>query len=254
MGKDNGIIKDGFKGGNWARVVNGALQVRVVAGGGGGGPVTGLTPGEILFGSSTGTIGQEAGLFWDATSKIFRVSNNSVTPTPIGGTLVHIIQANATVSRTVFDTFANVAVFQGRRANGTAASPTALVSGDQMFAIGAIGYGATAYSPGSAAAVQFRADGNWSDTSYPTRIVFQVTASASTTLAEVGRINSAGRFLFGTTTDDGSSRVQVSGDIAVSGNYNGAPTVTGSRATGAALADLLTKLATSKIIVDGTSA
>jgi len=44
------------------------------------------------------------------------------------------------------------------------------------------------------------------------------------------------------------------GNTVITGTYNGAPTVTGSRAGNAALADLLTKLATSKIIVDSTSA
>jgi hypothetical protein len=48
--------------------------------------------------------------------------------------------------------------------------------------------------------------------------------------------------------------IDSNGNIVILGTYNGSPSVTGSRAGNAALASLLTKLATSKIIVDNTSA
>lgn len=76
-----------------------------------------------------------------------------------------------------------------RRANGTAASPSALQSGDLIGVLGAFGYGTTAYSDGCA---QFRyfANETFSDTANGSRIEILTTPNGSTATAGVAKIAS----------------------------------------------------------------
>jgi hypothetical protein len=64
------------------------------------------------------------------------------------------------------------------------------------------------------ALVQAYSDGNWTaGTSYPTRLVFSVTADGSASPTEAMRINNAGELLVGYTSDNGAYKLQVNSQI-----------------------------------------
>jgi len=131
----------------------------------------------------------------DLTKNIRLIHANAVTPqTATTNTVLHIAQADAAVGRLLVDVYgtSTCAVFEGRAARGTAASPSALQSGDQITEISAHGYGATGYAPSGRGHVRFEADGNWTDTSNPTRLYIDVTPNSSTVPVEAMRITNAG--------------------------------------------------------------
>lgn len=88
--------------------------------------------------------------------------NASSAPTPPGSTYLHVIGADSASPRTEYDSFAGAGVMEFRRANGTNASKSAVVSGDIIGTFQAAGYGATAYI-GARASVRFVAAQNWTD-------------------------------------------------------------------------------------------
>ena len=89
------------------------------------------------------------------------------------------------------DSFGSSTEYVARRYDGTNASRTALVSGDLITRFGGFGYNGSAIS-GAAVVIDESADGNWSTSSYPTRIVFGVTPASSTSRAQVAEFNNGG--------------------------------------------------------------
>ncbi len=79
-----------------------------------------------------------------------------------------------------------------RRARGSQASATAALNGDTLFSFQARGYGATGYLGNAAAALNFLAAENFSDTVSGGQIIFQVTPKGSVTAANVVTIDSPG--------------------------------------------------------------
>jgi hypothetical protein len=67
-------------------------------------------------------------------------------------------------------------IFDFRRTNGTAASPSALKSGDLIGVLGAIGYGATGYSSGAAQYRVFTTQ-DWTDTAQGSLVEILTTAN-----------------------------------------------------------------------------
>src|SRR6185369_5924808 len=116
-----------------------------------------------------------------------------------------------------FDRYAtgagNGAAFIGRHANGTPASPTQTLSGDDIAAFVARGYGATGFV-GGGAAVKGLAAQDFTDTVGGMHLVFSSNPNGGLTLTEVMRLTQAQHLLIGTTTDDGINRLQVSGSIS----------------------------------------
>jgi hypothetical protein len=95
----------------------------------------------------------------------------------------------------VFDYYganANSSLFLGRKARGTIASPTAILSGDSITAVAARGYGATAYAGSSNGLIGFFAAENFTDTAQGTYITFENATTGTTTRTERMRIDSAG--------------------------------------------------------------
>jgi hypothetical protein len=103
-----------------------------------------------------------------------------------------IVGADTASNNLLFDTFGNNSGITQRRANGTSALPTAVLSADLMGAIGVRGYGATGYTATSKAQMLMYASENWSDTAQGTYIAFTTTANTTTTTAEKMRIDNAG--------------------------------------------------------------
>lgn len=107
------------------------------------------------------------------------------------------------------DAYAGIGVFQGRRANGTQAAPTALATNEVITQLSARGHDGTAFS-GTQAAITLQTIGAWNGTSHGTAIRFQVTDSSSTTLVQQAGLNSDGSFVIANSdTDSQSSRLRV---------------------------------------------
>jgi hypothetical protein len=157
------------------------------------------------------------------------VNNNAIAPANGGttGTILHLIGVDSTVQRETLDVYAAYGSFALRRADGTEAAPTALATDDQIGALEAWGYGATAYSTGPRANIGFYAAAGWTDTSQPTYTTFNVTSTGGVALGEAMRIAPSTAVLFGTTVDDGTNRLQVNGPGKITGRLT-----TGSVACG----------------------
>lgn len=125
---------------------------------------------------------------------------NFTTPfiTPQSGTLLHIVSDAVTNGRFSFDTYndvsANGSIFQGRRARGSAGSPTAAIADDILVAVGGDGYGDNAFHNISLGGFTLRSLGTMTNSSSPTYITFSTVPNASTTQAERVRIQSDGTF------------------------------------------------------------
>lgn len=106
----------------------------------------------------------------------------------------------------------------GLKADGTASSPTAVVQGDRLFAIGGQGYtgSGTTYNPGGD--ISLFANSTFSSTNAETYIVFDTTPSSSTTRMERMRITSGGNVGIGTTSP--VNMLDVNGAVAI-GSYAG---------------------------------
>ena len=123
------------------------------------------------------------------------LNNNSTTPQAApASTVLHLAGADGFIARALLDVYgtSTCATFTGRAARGTAASPSALQSGDQITELSAHGYGATGYSASGRAHVRAEADENWTDASHPTRWIFDVTPSGTIVPVEALRIMSTG--------------------------------------------------------------
>jgi hypothetical protein len=89
--------------------------------------------------------------------------------------------------------------FIGRRAEGTLAAPSAILSGDNILALQGRGYGATKFSTSSRAYMKFFAAENWTDAAQGTYISLATTATGTAAAAERLRITAAGNVGIGTT-------------------------------------------------------
>lgn len=149
-----------------------------------------------------------------AADTLLTVNANTVA-VGAGVSPVHILGANATPAGLLLDGFGAVAQFFGRRADGTAAVPSALQAGDQIFTLGAFGYGSTAYSA-DAAAIIVNAQGTWTDASQGTNIRFYTTpvGSSAASLAERMRVWASGGLSVNNTTDPGIGEVSANGFTA----------------------------------------
>jgi hypothetical protein len=133
--------------------------------------------------------------------------NAAALPAAVGGTSFRIGGANATTNRLTMDAFGAVNSLLFQRADGTAASPTAVQSQEALGSILAFGYGATGYSSGSRANMQFFADQNWTDTAQGAGVTFNTTLNGGTTALERFRIANDG----GITVNDASGVAPTGG-------------------------------------------
>jgi hypothetical protein len=144
------------------------------------------------------------------------VSANSATLPPATG-VARFADADGVQTAVFADAFGTNPIFNVRRANGTAASPSALQANQIIGVIGASGYGASAYM-GTRARVAFVASENWTNTANGTYLTFNTTANGTAVGGGVERlrVDNAGRVGIGTPTPN--SMLDVAGDAHVSGN------------------------------------
>lgn len=130
-------------------------------------PVSGLTSGVNIIGSSTGT---------------------EVAPQNTG-VMIHVTGQDNDPSRIYNDGHGSYSVYIGRRYNGTVASPTGVLDGEVISRIGATPYTASGWPSISTARINFVAHGNQTASNYGANIEFWTTAVNSTTLTRAAYIN-----------------------------------------------------------------
>ena len=116
----------------------------------------------------------------------FPFNNNSSTPTAATGALVQLIGADATASFLEIDCLGAIPSVRLRRADGTGASPTAIVSTDVLGQIDYCGYytsGGTAYTAGKASILGVATE-NWTSTANGSKLEFWTTPDTSSTLTK----------------------------------------------------------------------
>lgn len=119
--------------------------------------------------------------------------NAAAPPAVMPGTALQTVGADGVQCRTLADAFGINATLTHRRANGTAAAPSAVLSGNVIGAFNSAGYGATAYSTGRSQLLHVAAE-NWTDTEQGAYIGLHTTKIGTTTIREVARVLDAGDF------------------------------------------------------------
>ena len=170
------------------------------------------TSGAVLFVGSGGNVfANGSGFGWDNANGLLGLHTGG---TAISG-IVHIVGTALVDQIFLYDVYGALAgTFIGRRANGTQASPTALVANDKIVALGARGYDGTIFATLNRAEISLHANENWSTTSQGTYIVFATTLSGATARAERVRIANANMGMAGQF----SSGSLVTGSAIITGN------------------------------------
>jgi hypothetical protein len=167
------------------------------------------------------------------------IAPTGTTPVSITGTSLYVAGGTSAATAAVLDAYGAQTRLVGRRANGTAASPTAVQSGEIITALEARGYGASAYSAAGRAEVRAVAAENWTNTAQGAYLGLFTTATGGTTLTERLRIHARGGVGIGSDlTDDAASALRVYGQtnslgvrgdgglfVKTSNNASGAPIV-----------------------------
>lgn len=142
--------------------------------------------------------------------------NAASPPTILTGALIQLVGADSATGFVENDTFAAAPTFNGRRADGTGASPTAVQSGDLVGGFSARPYDGSAYATAATGFVQAVASENFTTAHHGTDISANCTAITTLTTAECGRFKSSG------LTIPTGSTYQINGtQIAASDLSNG---------------------------------
>jgi hypothetical protein len=144
------------------------------------------------------------------------INQNTTTPTAApSATNLFITGADASNNYTVLDGYGSASGYIGRRAQGTLASPTAVVAGNALGQIGGRGYGTTGFSTANKAQIVLYAAETWTDSAQGTYLSFHTTANGGTTMTEKMVLDNAGNVGIGTTSPSAGYKVDVanSGDI-----------------------------------------
>ena len=116
--------------------------------------------------------------------------NTATLPAPISGTLLQLGNANGTATKIELDSFAVNDTISMRRADGTAASPTAVQANDTIANYTGLGYDGSAYGTGATIAINAAAN-NWTTGDHSAVMNFYVTPLGSTTLTNVLTLSGA---------------------------------------------------------------
>lgn len=151
-----------------------------------------LTTGKLLQNSSV-FISDSGQLSIGSTTYTARllVAGQSTVVTPPVTTLLHVSGIDATAATFSIDGYGASPQLIQRRANGTAASPTAVNADNSLASLRGQGYGATAYS-GSRALISMAASQSWTDSAQGAYISFSTTADGGTSTLEKMRLSQDG--------------------------------------------------------------
>lgn len=168
----------------------------------------GLTSGAILtstqqwgFGTTTGAL--------TPTNTQFVISKN-VTAVDAATTglvpLLHVVGADTTIGSIILDGFGNQTGFGFRRANGTAASKTAVTAGPIGSFFG-LGWDTTAYGYGPE--IDLVATETWSATAHGSGLKFYSVVNTTTTQVNSMTLFNSGGLSVGSTTDPGTGVINA---------------------------------------------
>lgn len=181
--------------------------------------LTGITAGSLLFYSSSKINQDNSNLFWDTSNKRLGIGtaspptklvisgNTSAPQAPQFSELLQIASPDGVSHGMLLDAYAANNQFVGRRAQGTAASPSALNAANlPLLQFGGSGYGTTGYGTSYRAMIQFRTSAAWTDTDQGAFVAFYTNPVGSAALAaERVRISDKGGVSIGSTNDPGNS-------------------------------------------------
>ena len=151
-------------------------------------------------------------------------SNSSATVAPaVAGVMLHVTGNNNEFSTIYNDGINNFSNYIGRRYNGMATAPTAVLAGNTICRFSGTGYGATTFAAGASASIGMVALENFTDSAQGTKIEFYAAPVGSITRQTVANISVAD----GITT----TKATVQGNLTVGGVVASNLSVTGTVTT-----------------------
>jgi hypothetical protein len=150
---------------------------------------------------------------------LIHINANTISPgfTAVTGANLTISGVDTTANLVQMDSFGAENQIIGRRAGGTAGTPTATQNNNLMYSIAGRGYQATTGAfTSDIARINFNAGQNFTSTAQGTYITFSTTPSSSVTIAEGMRLNQGAELLIGytaTNTTATSYKLQVNSPI-----------------------------------------
>ncbi|MEK6336260.1 MAG: tail fiber domain-containing protein [Acidobacteriota bacterium] len=171
---------------------------------------------DTLGDSAITEVGGNVGIGTTAPGSRLVVSSNSSNTLPVASGIARFADANGVQTAVFADSFGTNPIFNVRRANGTAAAPSAVQANQLLGVIGASGFGASVYS-GTRARVGFFASENWTNTANGTFLTFNTTANGAATAGgtERLRIDNNGNAGIGTTAPEARLHVAGTSNAAV---------------------------------------
>lgn len=159
-------------------------------------------------------------------SVINKNNTTNTTSTALASTALQVLGVNGANVRIELDAFGGVPLMSVSRRNGTLASPTAIVSGDQLGGFNFHGASTTALVYGPSATYRAYATENWSGTAGGTKLSFAVTPNTTQVLTDALIIDQDGG-LKGINAAQGTAVAIRGGTSSTGGNAGGAVTLTG---------------------------
>lgn len=191
------------------------------------------TAGSVIFSNGTSLTQDNSQLFWNDTNHYLGIgttapdspitvnAGTTVLPAPPSGTFpaIHLGGATGVGAYALVDSFGNTSQMLFRRADTSAAAPSAVQSGDQIANIVFSGYGATSYQANGAAKIVAAASENFTDATGAGNLEFYTRPTGTVAMAtERMRIAETGNVGINTTTP--VNKLDVSGGVAI-GAYAG---------------------------------
>ena len=137
-------------------------------------------------GLGIGTVGAAPGV------RLVVSLNSTAPPTAAASSTVQIVGADSAGNRLSLDSFVANNTIIGRRANTSAAAPSALADLDNIVSFQGFGHDGVAYSSTANISINFLAAGAWTVSNRGTYMTFSSTTTGTTGGAERMRIDNAG--------------------------------------------------------------
>jgi hypothetical protein len=179
-----------------------------------------LAANAIVIGGGAGTApSTEAD--WTVASHVLKGNFNSGSlPSAPTGTVIQIGNANSTATNATIDSFTATSGVLLRRSAGTAASPSAIQSGDAIGQLVGSGYGSSTYSSAAdSAKIYFQATQTWTDAHRGEQIIFSTTANNGSTASDQMQLSQDGGLVLpaGGAVSQGSGTVNAANGLYVNG-------------------------------------
>jgi hypothetical protein len=152
---------------------------------------------------------------------VVTLAPSGTTPTSITGTSLYVAGATAAATGVVVDAYGAQGRVTLRRANGSAAAPSALVSGDVIGSWDFRGRDSSGYSAGAQVSITGTAREAWTTSARGASLGLWTTNIGTTSLVERARLHPSGNLVIGSPLDDdGVAKLSVvGGSVKVSGAY-----------------------------------